>query len=123
MYGSFVRCVRQSRRLSQRELAGISGISQANISAIENDRRVPSADTLNRLLVSCGYELAAAAGRRIIACPLPSSGSFSAEEIPPRLPDDPPDEWPAVHVPAGSAARARIIADMLDAVDAAISPR
>lgn len=122
MYGTFVRGVRQSRRLSQRELAGISGISQANISAIENDRRVPSADTLNRLLVSCGYELAAAAGQHIIACPRPSSGSLS-DDVPPRLPDDPPDERPAVHAPAGTAARARIIADMLDAVGAVTSPR
>ncbi len=123
MYGTFVRSVRQSRRLSQRQLATISGVGQANISAIENDRRVPSADTLNRLLVSCGYELAAAAGQRIITCPFPLGTWFPDEEVPPRLPDDPPDEGPAVDPRSTDASRARVVADVLDSVDAVISRR
>lgn len=123
MYGTFVRAVRMSRRISQRELARISGIRQANISAIENGHRVPSADTLNRLLVACGYELAAVAGERIVACPLPSAGWFPDEDLPPRLLDDPPDEEPAVNALSPVAERARVIAAILDAVDATVSRR
>ena len=45
--------------MRQRELAAVSGIAQPNISAIERDRRVPSAETLHRLLAACGYTLVA----------------------------------------------------------------
>jgi len=121
MYGTFVRTVRESRRLTQRKLAEISGIRQANISAIENERRVPSADTLNRLLVACGYELVAAAGQRVLACPLPSAGWFPDEGLPPRLPEDPPDEQPTLGVGSGGSARGRVVAAMLDSVDAVTS--
>ena len=59
MYGTFVRAAREARNLTQHDLAATSGVAQSNISAIENGRRIPSADTLNRLLVACGFELAA----------------------------------------------------------------
>lgn len=71
MYGSVVRRARTGRGLTQVELAEVSGIAQANISAIENDRRRPSTDTLHRLLQSCGFELVAVAGARTIPLPPP----------------------------------------------------
>lgn len=120
MYGSFVRDVRESRGLSQKDLAEISGISQPNISAIENGRRSPSADTLNRLLVACGYELAAVAGERVIHCPLPRNEWFPDDDLPPRLPDDPPDEEPSVTPDTPMPERVRVITAVLEA--ATVSP-
>lgn len=120
MYGSFVRVVRDSRRLTQGQLAEISGVRQANISAIENDRRTPSADTLNRLLVACGYELAAVAGPRVIGCPLPKAGWFPDDDSPGGLPGDPGDD--PVALPEG-ASRAGLVTAVLEAVDAVMSHR
>ena len=82
MYGEFIRNVRRSRRLSQVQLAQIVGINQPNLSAYENDRQVPSADTLNKILVGCGYLLEAVSGNRRIQCPLPRAGWFPDEEYP-----------------------------------------
>lgn len=118
MYGTFVRAVRQARGMSQRELAEVSGVRQSNVSAIENDRRMPSADTLNRLLVSCGFELAAVAGERTIYCPLPRAGWFPDEDLPPRTVDDPADEPPTLPPDIDIEARAKIITAVLEAVDA-----
>jgi transcriptional regulator with XRE-family HTH domain len=92
MYGDFLRQVRISRSLTQAELAGVVGISQPNLSAYENDRRSPTLDVLNRILVACGYQLVADGGSRSVRCPLPKVGWFPDEDLPPRLPDDPPDE-------------------------------
>lgn len=96
MYGPFVHRLRTSRGLSQAELARITGIPQPNLSAIEHDRRVPSADTLNRIAVACGYELAAVAGERAIFCDLPRVGWFPDEDDPAPLAGDPTDEPPVV---------------------------
>jgi len=104
--------------LTQRELAEISLIPQPNISAIEGGRRLPSADTLNRLLVACGFELTATAGERTIFCPLPTGRWFSDDDLPPRLPDDPPDEHPALDHSASMEERVRAITALLEAVDA-----
>lgn len=121
MFGSFVRDVRQSRGLSQSDLAEVSGIRQSNISAIEHDRRVPSADTLNRLLVACGYELKAVAGPRTIACPLPRVGWFPDEDLPPSASDDPASQPPAIGPDAPMEQRVRAITAVLEAVDAAMA--
>lgn len=118
MYGSFVRAVRQSRGLTQQQLAGISGIRASNVSAIENDRRMPTADTLNRLLVSCGFELAAKAGERTIYCPLPRAGWFPDEDLPPALDGDPEDERPTLSPSASMKERVHAVNADLDAVDA-----
>lgn len=118
MYGSFLRSVRESRRLTQAELASISGVPQPNISAIENDRRMPTADTLNRLLVGCGYELAATAGNRTIYCPLPRAGWFPDDDLPARLPGDPPDEEPVVGPDTPLEDRVAIINAVLEAASA-----
>ena len=59
MYGTTIRQARIASGLTQAELATNSGIRQQNISAIENDRRTPSVDTLQRLLAGCGHALVA----------------------------------------------------------------
>ena len=71
MYGSLLLEARRSRGLTQVELAEVSGVEQANISAIERGHRVPSVSTFHRLLHACGYELTASAGPRTIPCPPP----------------------------------------------------
>ena len=110
-----MRRVRESRELSQAQLAEISGVSQPNISAIENDRRLPSIETLSRLVVACGYELAAVAGDRTIYGPIPKVGWFPDEDLPPALPDDPPDEEPVVGPHTSMADRVRVIMAVLEA--------
>ncbi|MGI9032974.1 MAG: helix-turn-helix domain-containing protein [Acidimicrobiales bacterium] len=120
MYGTFLRAVREVRSLTQRELADVSGVRQSNISAIENGRRVPSADTLNRLVVACGFELTATAGSRTVHCPLPHGGWFPDEDLPPRLPTDPPDSPPGLVPAASMEERVRVITALLDAADATL---
>ncbi|MCX7619500.1 MAG: helix-turn-helix domain-containing protein [Acidimicrobiales bacterium] len=115
MYGQFLRRVRESRGLTQAELSEISGVSQPNISAFENDRRTPTIDTLNRLLVACGYELAAVAGRRMIVAPLPRAGWFPDETLPLPLPDDPPDERSVIGPNSSLEDRVKAITAVLEA--------
>lgn len=114
MYGAFLRELRESRSLSQSELAEVVGISQPNLSAYERDRRVPTADTLNRLVVACGYQLVARAGARSVACPLPRAGWFPDEDDPPRLPDDRADEAPTVDVDTPVHERAAVVTAVLE---------
>jgi transcriptional regulator with XRE-family HTH domain len=118
VYGDFVRQARQARGLTQAELAKISGVRQSNVSAIESGRRIPSADTLNRLLVACGFELTATAGNRTIYCSLPRVGWFPDEDVPARSPDDPPDQDRAIPPSASPEDRARAIAAVLGVSDA-----
>src|ERR1700737_2864293 len=81
MYGAFIKQVRVSRGLTQVELARTVGIEQPNLSAYENDRQMPSADVLNRILVGCGYLLEATAGGRRIVCSLPRAPWFADEHL------------------------------------------
>lgn len=118
MYGTFLRELRASRGLSQGDLASVVGISQPNLSAYERDRRVPSADTLNRLVVACGYQLVARAGDRVVACGLPRAGWFPDEDDPPRLPDDPVDEAPTVDVNTPIEERLAVINAVLELASA-----
>lgn len=117
MYGDFIRSLRTARGMSQNELAEVSGIPQPNISAIERDRRLPSIDSLNRLLVACGFELAAVAGERVVHCPLPEVGWFPDEGLPGPDPDDPGDEAPVVGPDTPIEDRVRIITAVLEAAD------
>lgn len=114
MIGAFIREIRSSRGMTQQELAEVSGIDQPNLSAYETGRRVPTADTLNRLVVSCGYRLAAVAGDARISCDLPRVGWFPDEDVPPRLPDDPPDEAPVVGPDTPLDERVRVLRAVLD---------
>lgn len=118
MYGDFIRRVRVSRGLSQEALAEIVGIGQPNLSAYERGRREPTLDTLNRLLVACGYELAATDGTRAIYCPLPVAGWFPDEDAPPRSSDDPTDEPPAVTAATPMTDRVRAIVAALELAEA-----
>lgn len=113
MYGTFVRAAREARDLTQHDLALASGVAQSNISAIENGRRIPSADTLNRLVVACGFELAATSAGLTIYCPLPDEDPW-----PGSVGGDPPDERPTLPVGASPEERARVLTAVLDAVDA-----
>jgi transcriptional regulator with XRE-family HTH domain len=56
--GSILKRARKISRISQRELADRSGIAQPVIARIETNRASPRADTLDRLLASCGFDLA-----------------------------------------------------------------
>lgn len=123
MYGSFVRAVRESRGMSQAELGEVSGISQPNISAIERDRRVPSAESLNRLLVSCGYMLTAVAGERVVRCELPRVGWFPDEDLPGPVEGDPGDEPPVVGPDTPMADRVRVITAVLETAEQQVRSR
>lgn len=118
MYGDFVRTVRRSRGLSQAQLAEVSMVPQPNLSAIEHDRRTPSAETLNRILVACGYELAAVAGDTTIHCPLPRVGWFPDEDDPGPVEGDPLDEEPSLAPGAPIEARLQAIEAVLEAAEA-----
>jgi transcriptional regulator with XRE-family HTH domain len=111
MYGSVVRAARRQRGLTQADLSAISGIEQPNISAIENDRRQPSVDTLHRLLLSCGFELVASAGPRVLAFPTRD--------------DEPGDAvGPPAATPAISADdRVKMVVAVLDAAEAIVRNR
>ena len=53
----WVNGARRSAGLSQRQLAEKSGIPQPTIARIESGKQMPRADTLDRLLRACGWEL------------------------------------------------------------------
>lgn len=92
-------------------------MGKANISAIENGRRTPSGETLNRLVVACGYELAAVAGKRAVYCPLPA-GLFPDDDLPSALDGDPDDEAPVLGPGASEEDRRRALEAALALVDA-----
>jgi transcriptional regulator with XRE-family HTH domain len=52
-----IRMARREAGLSQQQLAGRAGTSQAAVSAYESGRRSPSVDTLCRLLAAAGFEV------------------------------------------------------------------
>ncbi len=127
MYGASIREARESRGLSQVQLSKVSGIKQANISAIENGRRQPSAETLHRLLVSCGYELVAMAGARSIALPPPLDEGdpevLADLFLVNRSIDDPGEIARAADPPTTSDQRSRVLRAVLDASEAIIRSR
>lgn len=53
----WVNGARRSAGLTQRQLADRSGIPQPTIARIEAGKQMPRADTLDRLLRACGWEL------------------------------------------------------------------
>lgn len=112
MYGTVVRQARCSRGLTQRQVADISGVEQANISAIENGRRAPTAETLHRLLAACGYELMAAAGRRVLA--FPPAGVE---------PQPVSDKVPTITADTPMPVRARAISEVLDLAETIVRSR
>lgn len=58
--GAASRMLRWARRkagLTQRELAGRTGMAQSAVARIESGAVVPRVDTLDKLLRACGYTL------------------------------------------------------------------
>ena len=53
----WVNGARRSAGLTQRQLAERSGVPQPTIARIESGKQMPRADTLDRLLRACGWEL------------------------------------------------------------------
>lgn len=53
----WVNGARRSAGLTQRQLAERSGVPQPTIARIEAGKQMPRADTLDRLLRACGWEL------------------------------------------------------------------
>ncbi len=99
--------------MTQAQLAETTGISQPNLSAYENGRREPTLDVLNRIVVACGYQLVADGGSKQLRVPLPKAGWFPDEDLPPRLPDDPPDEPSTIGWDASPEERVRAMSMVL----------
>lgn len=119
MYGSFLSSVRRARGLTQVQLAEIAGIEQANISAIERDRRQPSAATMHRLLHTCGFELTASAGGRAITC-RPPDVDHIVDQL---LLEGRPTEPAIVTRDTPMETRVRVINAVLDASEAVLRAR
>lgn len=110
---------RRARGLSQTDLARISGIEQANISAIERGHRVPGTATLHRLLHSCGFELTAVAGHRVMALPPPDADDFFDALLDPSSAAEPPVVRPSTPM----ATRVQVLTAALDAAEAVVRAR
>jgi transcriptional regulator with XRE-family HTH domain len=57
---SYVNEARRAAGFSQRELSRRTGVPQSAIARIEQGQQVPRADTLEKLLAACGFELRSA---------------------------------------------------------------
>ena len=53
----WVNGARRSAGLTQRQLAERAGVPQPTIARIESGKQMPRADTLDKLLKACGWEL------------------------------------------------------------------
>ncbi len=96
-------------------LADIAGITQTNLSAYENDRRLPTAETLNRIVVAAGYRLVAEAGLARVPCPLPTCFE---PPLPPVHPGDPPATSPRYGPATPPNMRAAAVEAVLGLADA-----
>lgn len=67
--GPTIRAARLRAGLTQTELAEASGTSQATLSAYEQGRKLPSVDTLRRVLAACGTRLTTASASRPVVSP------------------------------------------------------
>lgn len=54
---TYLNQARRAAGFSQRELSRRAGVPQSAIARIERGQQVPRADTLERLLKACGFEL------------------------------------------------------------------
>jgi len=118
MYGSFIRRVRESRGLSQSEVAEITGIPQPSLSAYERDRRLPTADTLNRIVAGCGYVLEAVAGDERVVCTVPRVGWFPDDAWRPELGEPTVTEPSTIDADADPTVRAAHVEAVLALGDA-----
>lgn len=92
MLGQVIREARRSRGLSQRQVAANADMAASNVSAIEHDRRVPTVETLQRLLGASGFHLVATAGDTVIPLPHPDDPPDRAEAPAPTVTSDTPIE-------------------------------
>jgi transcriptional regulator with XRE-family HTH domain len=97
---SYVNQARRAAGFSQRELSRLTGVPQAAIARIERGQQVPRADTLERLLKACGFELRLGPVR---------GGGVDTSQL---------DEWLAF-TPAERLARATGYGRMLDRIRSA----
>ena len=67
--GATISEARRRAGLTQAELAERSGTSQATLSAYEHGRKVPSAETLGRVLAATGVRLATEPATRPVITP------------------------------------------------------
>ena len=126
MYGATIRRARTDRGMTQGELAAASGVAQANISAIENGRRQPSAGTLYRLLAACGFDLVAVSGNErihLVPPPAPGEPEIVADLLAERERTDPFEAPSLVGPDTPVELRARVLVAVLDASEATIRGR
>lgn len=113
MYGAFLRSLRRSQNLTQRQLSEIVGIAQANLSAYENDRQMPSFDMVNKLVNACGYRFTVDEASQDIHVPLARGGWTPCEKWPERTADDPTSEQRGLTVDTPPLVRAAVIERVL----------
>ena len=76
-----IRRARLEAGLTQSALAERCGTSQATLSAYERGRKVPSADTLSRILAAAGFRLATEPASRPVLTPGPARLASLAETL------------------------------------------
>lgn len=76
MYGSFLRSVRRSNGPTQVESGGIAGLAQANMSAYEDDRWVPTLETVNQIVVEGAAWFAFSVGDQVVELPFLSASDL-----------------------------------------------
>lgn len=61
--GQLLRAARETARLTQKQVEGLTGIDRNQLSAYENDREPMRVNTLERIAAAIGLELPWAKGR------------------------------------------------------------
>ena len=117
MYGTFLRSMRESKGLTQTELSRIAGIKQSNLSAYENDRRLPSIEIVNRIAASCGYIMRVEGAPPSVQVPLPRGGWVPLEDLPGQDAPDPDASGPAMRHDAPMDERVMTIQRVLQLTD------
>ena len=80
MFGEFVRAQRRLARISQRELARVSGVSDSYLSQVERGRYKPSASVLQAIAHAFGMSPATLYAQFGLLDPERDSGRTSVEE-------------------------------------------
>jgi transcriptional regulator with XRE-family HTH domain len=88
-----LRTVRHRARLTLRGLAAQAGTSHSTLAAYEAGRKVPTVETLDRIVRAAGYTLAVELTRRIGGADRAARGRELAEAI------DLASRFPARHAP------------------------
>lgn len=57
MIGKALKYMRKSQKLNQETLANLLNISQQNLSRYENEQRIISFDTIEKIAQTCGYQI------------------------------------------------------------------